>query len=197
LHHRRREAAAVQAQAEALLPLASAQGWPFFVGAATCYRGWALAMQGQGTVGLALLRQGMAAIADPAHTQSRPRWLILLAGGAGRVGRGGDGRRLRAEAKRVLEANGRGDLLAGAYRLQGELVLRQPRPDAAQAEACLQQALDIARQQHAKSWELRAAVSLSRLWQQQGKRTEAYELLAPIYDWVSEGFYTAGLPDAS
>ena len=85
---------------------------------------------------------------------------------------------------------------AEAYRLQGELLLRQPTPDAAQAEACFQQASAVARHQQAKSWELRTALSLSRLWQQQGKRAEANELLAPIYGWFTEGFDTADLLEA-
>ena len=96
----------------------------------------------------------------------------------------------------MLEASGRGDLLAEAYRLQGEILLRQAIPNAAQAEACFQQALSIARHQQAKSWELRAAMSLSRLWQQEGKRTDAYDLLAPIYGWFTEGFDTADLQEA-
>jgi predicted ATPase len=83
-----------------------------------------------------------------------------------------------------------------AYRLQGEFLLRQATPDAPQAEACFQQALAVARHQQAKSWELRAAMSLSRLWQQQGKRAEAVALLAPIYDWFTEGFETADLQEA-
>jgi predicted ATPase len=87
-------------------------------------------------------------------------------------------------------------MLAEAYRLQGELLLRQDVPDATQAEACFQHALAIARRQQAKSWELRAAMSLSRLWQQQGKRSEARQLLTPIYGWFTEGFDTADLQDA-
>jgi predicted ATPase len=96
----------------------------------------------------------------------------------------------------MLEASGHGDLLAEAYRLQGSLLLRQAGTAAAQAEACFQQALTIARRQQAKSWELRAATSLARLWQQQGKQAEAHELLAPIYSWFTEGFDTADLRDA-
>jgi predicted ATPase len=74
--------------------------------------------------------------------------------------------------------------------------LRQATPDATQAEACFQQALDVARRQRAKSWELRAAMSLARLCQQQGKRAEAHALLAPIYGWFTEGFDTADLQEA-
>jgi predicted ATPase len=76
------------------------------------------------------------------------------------------------------------------------MLRRQATPDGVQAKACFQQALAIARRQQAKSWELRAAVSLSHLWQQQGKRAEAYGLLAPIYNWFTEGFDTADLQEA-
>src|SRR2546429_9633579 len=91
------------------------------------------------------------------------------------------GLRLLAEALAVFEASERGDLLAEAYRLQGAFLLRQAVPDATQAAACFQQALAVARRQQAKAWELRAAVSLSRLWQHQGKRQEARQLLAGGY----------------
>ncbi len=85
---------------------------------------------------------------------------------------------------------------AELHRLQGELLLQQSPDNATETAACFQQAIDIARQQQAKSWELRAATSLARLWQQQGKREEARELLAPVYDWFTEGFDTADLKDA-
>ena len=92
---------------------------------------------------------------------AQPLCLVLLAEAAGHVGQVEEGLRLLAEALTALEANGQGDLLAEAYRLQGEFLLRQAVPDAAQAEACFQQALAIARRQQAKSWELRAATSLA------------------------------------
>ncbi len=76
------------------------------------------------------------------------------------------------------------------------LVLAQAADQHAQAETCFQHALDIARRQQARSWELRAAMSLARLWQQQGKRAEAHELLAPVYGWFTEGFDTADLQEA-
>src|SRR5262249_44795923 len=82
-------------------------------------------------------------------------------------------------------------------RLQGELLRQEgTEPKLLEAEACLQQALDVARRQQAKSWELRAAMSLARLWQQQGKRTAAYELLASVYGWFTEGFDTTDLQEA-
>jgi predicted ATPase len=153
-------------------------------------------MQGQGEAGLVQLRQGLATVLATGQEVSRPRYLVLLAEAAGHVGQIEEGLRLLAEAVSVLEANGQGDLLPEAYRLQGVLLLRQATPDAAQAEACFQQALTIARRQQAKSWELRAAVSLSRLWQQQGQQAAAHDLLAPIYAWFTEGFDTADLQEA-
>jgi class 3 adenylate cyclase len=125
---------------------------------------------------------------------ANPLWCLGYPAQA--VRRSQEGLRLLAEALTSLETSGRGDLLAEAYRLQGELLLHQTIPDAAQAEACFQQALAIARHQQAKSWELRAAMSLSRLWQQQDKRAEAYELLVSIYGWFTEGFDTADLQEA-
>jgi predicted ATPase len=85
---------------------------------------------------------------------------------------------------------------AELHRLQGELLLHLDTPDAPQAEACFHQALTLARRQQARSWELRAAVSLSRLWQGQGKRAAARALLVPVYDWFTEGFDTADLQEA-
>jgi predicted ATPase len=196
LYARRWEVPAVQVRADALLTLATAHGLPLHVGTGTCWRGWALAMQGQGEVGLAELGQGLAVVMATGAALWRPLCLILLAEAAGSMGQVEEGLRLLAEALTVLEAIGRGDLLAQAYRLQGKLLLCQPVPDAPQAGACFQQTLAIAQRQQAKSWELRAAMSLSRLWQQQGKRTAACDLLAPIYGWFTEGFDTADLREA-
>jgi predicted ATPase/class 3 adenylate cyclase len=196
LHHHRRDVLAVQAQAEALLTLATDQGFPLFVGHGTYLQGWVLTMRGEASAGLAQLRQGLGAILAAGQELSRPFGLVLLAEATGLVGQVEDGLRLVAEALTVLEASGRGDLLAEAYRLQGTLLLHQAVPDAVRAEACFQQALAIARRQQAKSWELRTVLSLSRLWQQQGKTAEAYRLLAEIYGWFTEGFDTADLQEA-
>jgi predicted ATPase len=196
LHQRRREAPAAQAQAEALLTLATAQGFQLYARYGTCWRGWALAMQGQGTTGLAQMRQGLEAIVAMGQELARPLCLVLLAEAMGHTGQVAEGLHLLAEALPAFEASGQGDLLAEAYCLQGELLLRQAFLDTAQAEACLHQALTIARHQQAKSWELRAAMSLTRLWQQQGQRAEARQLLAPIYGWFTEGFDTADLQEA-
>jgi predicted ATPase len=104
---------------------------------------------------------GMAAILATGQMLARPRCLVLLAEAVGHTGQVVEALRLLAEALAALETSGQGDLLAEAYRLQGEFLLRQALPDASQAEACFQQALAVARHQQAKSWELRAALSLS------------------------------------
>jgi predicted ATPase len=196
LHYLRRDVVAVQAEADVCLALATAQGFPLWEAGGLVYRGWALAMQDEWEVGLAQLRQGLAAALALEQELSRPSYLVLLAEAVGHTGQVEEGLRWLAEALMAFEATGRGDLLAEAYRLQGVLLLRQTAPDPTHAEICFQQALAIARRQQAKSWELRAATSLSRLWQQQGKRTEAHALLAPIYGWFTEGFDTADLQEA-
>jgi class 3 adenylate cyclase/predicted ATPase len=196
LHHRRRDAPAVQVQTEALLPLATAQGFPLWRGTGTFWHGWALAMQEEAAAGLAEMHQGLAAVLATGETLGRPLHLVPLAAALGHTGRVEEGLRLLAEALAMLEAGGQGYLLAEAYCLQGVLLLQQAVPEMAQAEACFQQALTIARRQQAKSWELRAAMSLARLWQRQGKRQDAYALLAPIYGWFTEGFDTADLQEA-
>jgi predicted ATPase len=196
VHQRRREVPAVQAQAEALLTLATAQEFPLYMGYGACWRGWALAMQDQGEAGLAQLHQGLAAVVAAGQMLTRSLCLLLLAEAAGHAGQIVEGLRLLDDALTAFEASGRGDGLTEAYRLRGEFLLRQAVPEAAQAEACFQQALAIARYQQAKSWELRATMSMSRMWQQQGKCEAARELLAPVYGWFTEGFDTADLQEA-
>jgi predicted ATPase len=152
-------------------------------------------MQGQGAAGLAQMHQGLDAVAAMGQALARVHCLMLLAEALGHTGQVEAGLRLLAEVLVELEASGQGYLLAEAHRLQGVLQ-QQAVPEPTQAEACFQRALAIARRQQAKSWELRAAISLSRLWQHQGKRQEAYDLLAPIYHWFTEGFDTADLQEA-
>jgi predicted ATPase len=107
-----------------------------------------------------------------------------------------DGFQALAEAHTLVEQHEERWWEAEIHRLRGILLLRQPGTSQAEAETCFRQALDVARRQEAKSLELRAAMSLGRLWQQQGKWTEAHELLAPIYGWFTEGFDTADLQEA-
>jgi predicted ATPase len=192
----RRQAPAVQRYADALQTLATAQRFPQWMAHSTFWQGWVLAVQGQGVAGLAQMRQGLAAIVGTGQRVAQPRYLVLLAEAAGHAGQTAEGLRLLAEAWATLEERKQDQVLAEVYRVQGELLLRQAFPDESQAEACLHQALAVARRQHIKSWELRAAISLSRLWQSQGKRAEAWELLAEIYGWFTEGFDTTDLQEA-
>jgi predicted ATPase len=196
LHHCRRETSTVQTQAEALLALATTQRLPMYVGLGTCLRGRALAVQGQAATGMEQRSQGMSAVLATGQPLSQPFHLVSLAEAAGYAGLPEEGLRLLAEALAMLEAREQGELLAEAHRLQGVLLLRQAVLDMARAEACFQQALAITHRQQAKSWELRAAVSLSRLWQPQGKRDEACTLLVSVYGWFTEGFDTADLQEA-
>ena len=195
-HYWRRESDAVQECAEAAIALASEQGFALYLAVGTAMRGWALSMQGRAEEGTTQLRQGMAALQAMGVKLDSPRFLGMLAEAHDGIGQAEEGLRLLAEALRVADNTGEHYYKAELCRLKGDLLLAQSSAQMDEAEACFRQALDIARQQQAKSLELRAAMSLSRLWQRQGKRTEAYELLAPVYSWFTEGFDTADLQDA-
>jgi predicted ATPase len=126
----------------------------------------------------------------------RPYHLGLLAEAYAKGGQAEEGLSVLAEALAVVHKTGERLYEAELYRLKGELLLARSTYQTAEAEACFHQALNIARRQQAKSWELRAAMSLSRLWQRQGKRDEARQLLADVYSWFTEGFDTADLQEA-
>jgi predicted ATPase len=196
LHIHRRESQTVQTYAETLLALATEHGFVRFAAQGMFCRGWALAAQGQGAEGIAQMRQGLATLRTLGHVIALPRYLAYLAEAYGQVGQVEEGVHLLAEALAMMDTTGERSAEAELHRLHGELLLRQAVPDVPQAEACFQQALTMAQRQQAKSWELQAAMSLSRLWQRQGKRAAARELLAPIYGWFTEGFDTADLQEA-
>jgi predicted ATPase len=196
LHQFRREAPVIQEQLEAAIVLANEQGLPFWVAMATILRGWALMAQGQGTAGIAQMHQGLAGYRATGAAMGQTYLRALLVEGYGKVGQVDTGLRLLAEALAEVERTEERVWEAELYRLKGKLLLRQGTPDEHQAETCFLQALDVARRQQAKSLELRAAMSLGRLWQQRGQRAEAYEVLAPIYGWFTEGFDTADLQEA-
>jgi predicted ATPase len=177
------------------MALASEKGFPQMVATSMFTRGWALAMQGQGEEGIAQLQQGLAAFRAAAGDLDRPRSLAHLAEAYGQVGQIEAGLTTLAEALATAHKTGDRYWESELYRLKGELLLRQASPTE-EVEACFWQAIEIAHHQQAKSLELRAATSLSRLWQHQGKRAEARELLAPIYGWFTEGFDTADLQEA-
>jgi predicted ATPase len=194
LHKLRGEADAAQEWAEAALAIMTEQRFGQSLGNATFTRGWALAAQGQHEEGMAQMRQGIDAQQAIGVGVTRAEYRARLGEAYGRIGQAEEGLRLLAEALAVVDKGGLW-YEAELHRIKGELLLGQPVPDAPQAEACFQQALAIARRQQAKSYELRAAMSLSRLWQQQGKRGEARQALAEIYGWFTEGFDTPDLQE--
>jgi len=188
LHLFRREEQCTYEQAEAALGLACEHGFALRAAEATILRGRVLVEQGQGEAGLAQICQGLAALR--ATGSAAGAYLIVLAAAYGRMGQIEEGLRVAEEALAISPRN------AALYRLKGELLLTRSAEHHTEAERCFRQALEIARHRGAKSLELRAAMSLARLWQQQGKQAEARELLAPIYGWFTEGFDTADLLDA-
>jgi predicted ATPase len=173
------------------MALAAAQSWALRAEQGRILRGWALAMQGEAAAGVALLRQALAS-PDLGPEHLRPHWLALLAEAYGRARQPEAGLQVLAEAVTLMATTEMWWSEAEISRLQGTLWLQLASPEVPQAEVCFQQALAVARRQQAKALELRAALSLSRLWQQQSKLKAARELLAPIYGWFTEGF---DLPD--
>ena len=201
LHRFRREGQAAQGRAEAVITLATEQGSPYWLACGTIWRGWALAEQGQGEEGVAQIRQGLATYRTIGTEHFWPSWLALLAEAWGKVGQPEEGLDTLAEAVAVVDKNGERDYEAELYRLKGQLTLQSQVPSPRskveeEAEACFRQAIDIARRQQAKSPELRAVMSLARLWRQQGKKEDAHQMLAEIYGWFTEGFGTKDLQDA-
>jgi predicted ATPase len=191
----RREGQMTCEHAEAALVLSGEQGFAFRSAEATIQRGWALAEQGQGQAGLAQIRQGLNDLRTTG-TELNVSHLIMLAEASGSVGQTQEGLQVIAEALAVSDSSGGSRWVVELYRLKGELLLTRSSELHAEAETCFCQALNVARRQQAKSLELRAAMSLTRLWQRQGKRAEAHALLAPIYGWFTEGFDTADLQEA-
>jgi len=192
----RRDMPAVYEQAEAAVALSTEQGFAQWAASGTILRGWALAMQGQGEAGMAQVRQGITAWRATGAALLVPYFCTMLAEVCSHLGHTADGLQALTEAYTLVEQHEERYREAEVCRLRGVLRLRQSGTPQAEAEAWLQRALDVARRQEAKSLELRAAMSLARLWQQQGKRAEAYDLLTPTYGWFTEGFDTADLQEA-
>jgi predicted ATPase len=126
----------------------------------------------------------------------RTYYLAFLAEAYGKLGQAREGLTLLGEALAIVHKTGERFYEAEIYRLKGELLLGHSAENHGEAEDCFQQALLVARHQQAKSSELRAAMSLARLWQRQGMRAAAYDLLAPVYGWFTEGFDTSDLQEA-
>jgi predicted ATPase/class 3 adenylate cyclase len=191
-----RQVPLVLEQAASALALATDHQFAFWLAQGMVYHGWALGMQGQGEEGIAQMRQGMAVVGATWAEAERTRYPVMLAEVYGRAGQTAKGLDILAEALEQIEDNAYRLDESERYRLKGELLLQQSGDHQDNAETAFHQALAVARRQEAKALELRAALSLSRLWQQQGKQSKAQALLAPIYGWFTEGFDTADLQEA-
>ncbi|MGD9031130.1 MAG: adenylate/guanylate cyclase domain-containing protein [Desulfobacteraceae bacterium] len=196
VHQFRREAQAVQERAEEMIGLSTEQGFAFWLAYGTMLGGWALTAQGKGADGVAQIHQALAAYRATGSEVDRPYFLALLAEAYGVVGQPEEGLTVLAEALAIVENTGERSWETELHRCKGALLLIQQGQNVGEAEECFRKAIDTARRQQAKSLELRAAMSLSRLWQQQGKQEEAHQLLEEIYNWFTEGFDTADLKEA-
>jgi predicted ATPase len=196
LHLHRREAMAADKHAQNCMRLATEHKFPFRLGMATIIHGAALVMQGKGAQGIEQIRQGFSAWQATGGELARPWYLYLLAEAEGQVGRVDEALHNLAKAQVVVGQYGQYFLKAALLRLQGDLLLKQSAAEPARAATCYQQAVIVARSQQAKSLELRAAMSLGRLWYRQGNKAEARKQLTLAYNWFNEGFDTADLKDA-
>jgi predicted ATPase len=190
----RRDGAALKDHAEELMRLSKEIGFPAWFGSGTYHRGAALAMLGQVREGIAQVREGIRVRESRGVRCYLPQTLCSLAEAQAKTGRLDEGLSTLEEALTVIEETEQRHWEAELCRLRGELL--QQKGDEAEAEAGFLEAIEVARRQSAKSWELRATVSLCRLWQQQGKVEEARRRLAAIYEWFTEGFDTPDLIEA-
>jgi class 3 adenylate cyclase/predicted ATPase len=192
----RRDAMAAKVSAEQALAISTEHGFHAISLWCLLPRGWALVQQGEVAAGIADFREAMERRRAFGMGAVWPWYLALAAEAYGADEQFEDGLRALDEAMQWVCRNGERLYEAEVHRIRGELLLRRPAPDPARAEACFVDALCVAREQEAKSWELRAATSLARMRQEFGRREDARALLEPIYLWFTEGFDTADLQDA-
>jgi predicted ATPase/class 3 adenylate cyclase len=211
-HQLRRDRSLTQEWAEAGISLAHEHGFPNWLAQGTVHQGWALAEQGQVEEGITQIRQGLATHQALGAGIFHSYYLALLAEAYGKAGQAEDGLAAFAQALTVVDSTGERFYEAELYRLKGQLTLQKVQVSGckfqvddlqstlhnlqSEAEECFRTAIEIAQKQQAKSLELRAVMSLSRLWQQQGKKAEARQMLAEIYGWFTEGFDTKDLQEA-
>ena len=196
VHWQRAEVPAMLAHVEELLTLACREHFPYWRALATMWHGWALTVQGQPAAGIAQLHQGLAACRASGADPDQLSQMALLVDAYRHAGQTAAGLRLVAQVQPSMARTGERFSAIELLRLQGELLLQQASPDVCQAEHCFQQALTLAQHQQARALELRAALRLSRLWQQQGQPAAATALLAPLYHGFTEGLDTADLQEA-
>jgi class 3 adenylate cyclase/predicted ATPase len=188
--------AAVAAQAQELVALAEEKGSLMWKAAGMMRRGSVLALTGRASAAIEMLTSGITAYRTTGGTNLVPLFLPQLARAHAELGQFEDAWRCVGEAMTAAETTKQTLWEAEIHRTAGEIALMSPKLDAAKAEAYFWRAISVARAQEAKSWELRAATSLARLWRDQGKRDRAHDLLSPLYGWFTEGFDTLDLKEA-
>jgi hypothetical protein len=186
--------AQAQRRTEELLALSAEHDFPLFVGWAMALRGWGLVTLGEAREGLVLLKRGLAAVRATGAVAGTPRHYLWLAEACAVLGQPLEGLSHLAQAAEIIETKQERVLEVELHRLRGNLL--RATGDRSAAEQSYHRGLAIAKQQSAKLWELVVAVSLARLWCDQGKRTAARDLLAPVYNWFTEGFDTPVLKEA-
>ena len=191
------DSAAVREFGDELLTLANAQGLPTYQAAGTVMTGWAVGNSGRLDAGMAQLREGLASVENGGARYFLPCYFTLLVRLYLAAGAAADARRTLENAKQVAEASGERMWKAELCRLTGEVLLRSDSNADMEAEQNFRQAIEIARRIGAKSPELRAATSLARLWESQGKHDQARDILRPVYGWLTEGFDSGDLKAAN
>jgi predicted ATPase len=200
-HQMRRETDAARELNEATLQLSTEEGFPLSMAAGTLLRGWALALAGQADEGITAIRQGLDTMQAMGTKTRRSHSLALLAEAHASAGQVVQGLSALDEALSQVEESGERYFESEIHRLRGELLLIQGDETATdtslgRAEGCFQRAIEVARRQQARSWELRATMSLARLWGAQGKGEAARKVLTEVYGWFTEGFDTPDLMEA-
>jgi len=188
--------AAASAQLDELIALTDERGAPYWKALGNVARGWLFALTGKAGDGVRTITSGIASLRSTGATLYEPQRLQYLAMAYAELGQLNDAWRCIDDAIETIERSKEKWGEAEVHRIAGEIALKSPEPDAEKAEAYFDRALAVARRQQAKSWELRAATSMARLWRDQGKRQQAHELLTPIYGWFTEGFDTLDLREA-
>jgi class 3 adenylate cyclase/predicted ATPase len=191
-----RDHAVATARAEECIALAQEKGVVFFKALATAERGCVLELIGKASDAVQTISAGITGMGAVGATVWGTLWLSHLALAHAELGKLDDAWRYIGEAMTRVETTADRWYQAEINRIAGDITLKSPQPDAAKAEDHFVRALSVARQQQAKSWELRAAMSLARLWRDQDKVQQARELLAPVYGWFTEGFETRDLKEA-
>jgi class 3 adenylate cyclase/predicted ATPase len=187
---------AANRQSNEVTSLADEKGAPLWKAYGIMFQGFLVAVAGQAANAIPMITAGITAYRSTGSTVFMPWYLSNLAMAYADVGQFDDAWSCIDQAIIIVERTKERWCDAEVRRVAGEIVLKSPQPDAAKAEGSFERALAIAREQQAKSWELRAAMSMARLWRDQGKQQQAHDLLAPVYHWFTEGFDTIDLKEA-